>query len=237
MDSCTVRSWMTYPTFPATRCTPAVCRSWWIPRGAISSRNAGCRRTSFLPTPSRPQPTRRLNAQPGLVHRHAVLDDELRPALDLLLHEALLLARRDRENAAAVALDAPGEFRIGDDAGQRLTQGLDNWRRRGAWREEAEPAFAFEFHETRFIDRGHVREMTRSSGGGHGQALEAPRLDVLLGRRHVVEQQIEAPRHHLLVGGCRALERHVQRIHSQAPEEDRSPDALQGPDSRRSVGE
>src|SRR5258706_444434 len=146
-DSCTAPRWRTCPTFPATRCTLAACRSWWIPRGAISSRNAGCRKTNFLQIPSLPQPTRRLNAQPGLIHGHAVLDNQLRPALDLLLHEALLLARRDRENAAAVALDARGEFRIGDDAGQSLAQGLDGRTGRPGGRKEAEPAFAFEFHQ------------------------------------------------------------------------------------------
>src|SRR6267154_278428 len=174
MDSCTVRSWMTYPTFPATRYTLAACRSWWIPRGAISSRNAGCRKTNFSRIPSPPPPTRRRSAPAGLIDGHLILDDQLRPALDLLLHEALLLARRDRENAAAVALDARGEFRIGDDAGQRLAQGLDGRTGRPGGRKEAEPAFAFEFHEACLVDRRHLRKMARSSRGGHGQALEAP---------------------------------------------------------------
>src|SRR5882672_5215 len=146
-DSCTAPRWRTCPTFPATRYTLAACRSWWIPRGAISSRNAGCRKTNFSQILSRPPPTRRRSAPAGLVHRHAVLDNQLRPALDLLLHEALLLARRDRENAAAVALDARGEFRIGDDAGQSLAQGLDGRTGRPGGRKEAEPAFAFEFHQ------------------------------------------------------------------------------------------
>src|SRR5436309_3518733 len=141
------------------------------------------------------------------------------------------------ERWAAVALDARREFRIGDDAGQSFAQDFHDRGGRGGGREEAEPALAFEFCEARFVDRRHLRKMPRSSGRGHNQTLEAPRLDVLLGRRHVVEQQVEASRHHLLVGGGRAFERHVQRIHAQAPEQDRSPDVLQGPDSRRSVGE
>src|SRR5258706_2083066 len=227
MDSCTVRSWMTYPTFPATRSTLAVFRSWWIPRGAISSRNAGCRKTSSSPIPSRPPPTRRRSARHGgLVHRHAVPGDEPRPTLDLLLHEPVLFARRNRENPAAVALDARGEFRIRDDPGQRLAQDLDRRSGCAGGREQAEPALAFELHEARLVDRRHLRKRARSSGGGHGEALEAPRLDVLLGRRHVVEQQVEPPRHHLLVRGGGALERHGHRIHAQALEEDRSPHVL-----------
>jgi len=48
----------------------------------------------------------------------------------------VLFARRNRENAAAVALDARGEFLIGDDTGQRLAQDLDRRSRRGGGREE-----------------------------------------------------------------------------------------------------
>ena len=62
--SCTAPSCRTSRTFPATRSTPAACRSWWTPRARTSPRSAGCRKTSSTPTASPPRPTWRPAAEP-----------------------------------------------------------------------------------------------------------------------------------------------------------------------------
>src|SRR5882672_8437178 len=84
---------------------------------------------------------------PSLLRSDAVAGDQHGPAFDLLLQESSLFARRYRQHAPAVALDARGELRISNDAREHVAQGSYHGRRRAGGSKQAEPALALEAHE------------------------------------------------------------------------------------------
>src|SRR5690606_38061668 len=148
----------------------------------------------------------------GLVERDvALLDDVFRPVV-LLFDFLGELFRRVARRRRTLLVERLDDLRVFQGHHGGVAQLVDDVHGRARGRQQSVPDRLVQLREIYFLEGGHVFDGVEALGLGNGHCAQVARLDLVHGRRQVVEQDLDLAADRVRHGRTRPLVGHVHDV-------------------------